>query len=149
MKSAMKFGFLALVASAGLLAQAGVAHADPHGWHNGGPKYWHEDNRYHGRPVVVNRYVAPPRYVFRDNDRIVINDYIARDWRPLPRAYAPRYLIGAPLAYGVDYYPVPQDVLVQLQPVPYGYQYVRVDDDVLLLDATANVIDAVAHLNHR
>lgn len=161
MKRIIKFGFLTLMAGAGLMAGAHAAQAEPHGWHNGGPKYNQHDNRYNDRddrryddhdrggyyrrPVVINQWNTP-RYVIRDRDRVVVRNYIGHTWRPGYSHYAPRYLIGAPLAYGVDYYPVPQHVLVQLAPVPRGYRYVRVDNDVLLLDATARVIDAIARL---
>jgi hypothetical protein len=165
MRRILQSGFLTLLAIAGIFAASGNAQAEPHGSRNGGPKYSQNDNRYpdrkdygrdykrwdhygrdYRRPVVVNRY-APPRHAIRDRDRVVIRNYVSRTWQPMRVSYAPRYLIGAPLAYGVPYYAVPRDVLVQLAPVPYGYRYVRVDDDVLLLDAAATVIDAVARLS--
>jgi Ni/Co efflux regulator RcnB len=63
----------------------------------------------------------------------------------LPPSYAKRYLIGAPLPSYVRYYPVPRDVLVRMRPVPRGYEYVRVDNDVLLISLlTREVLDAVS-----
>jgi Ni/Co efflux regulator RcnB len=154
MKTSFKYGLLALVMSAGLIGSALPAHAEDHGWHNGGPKYQsHHDNRYdnsshyYGRGTHYQTQYRRPVVVIQNHDRVVLRDYVHRNWRPLRVNYAPRYFVGAPLPRYVTYYPVPNDVLVQLQPVPYGYRYVRVDDDILLLDATANVIDAIAQLS--
>lgn len=149
------------MAISAMLAGAHTAQAEPHGWRNGGPKYNQHDNRYRNdrhdrydrydrygrdnRVVVVKRY--EPRYVIRDRDRVIVRDYIRDTYRPVRYYSSPRYLIGAPLAYGVPYYTVPQHVLVRLAPVPRGYRYVRVDNDVLLLDAAARVIDAIARLS--
>ena len=59
-----------------------------------------------------------------------------------------RYMVGYRLPETVLYYPVPRDVVVHLHPVPTGYQYVRVDNDVLLMEAaTRQIIDAVVVLS--
>jgi Ni/Co efflux regulator RcnB len=58
-----------------------------------------------------------------------------------------RYEVGSRLPQTVLYYPVPRDVVTQLRPIPTGYQYVRVDNDVLLMQsATRQIIDAVVVL---
>ncbi len=54
------------------------------------------------------------------------------------------YLVGAPLPAGVAYYAVPRYVLSRMAPVPAGYRYVRVDNDVLLMaEAARLILDAV------
>lgn len=58
-----------------------------------------------------------------------------------------RYLVGYPLPDKILYYPVPRDVVKPLRPVPTGYQYVRVDNDVLLMESsTRQIIEAVVVL---
>ncbi len=59
-----------------------------------------------------------------------------------------RYVVGRPLPDGVFFQPISGDLLGHLQPVPYGYRYVRVDEDVLLIsEASKHVIDAVTLLS--
>jgi Ni/Co efflux regulator RcnB len=66
----------------------------------------------------------------------------------LPPGHAKRYMIGQPLPAAIAYYPIPHDLLVQLEPVPVGYEYVRVDRDILLIsEATHHVIDAITLLS--
>lgn len=100
--------------------------------------------------------------VIEGRDRVVIRDYLAEDYRThcppglakkrngcLPPGQAKkRYVIGQPLPGNVVLLPVPRDLLLQLQPVPAGYQYVSVDKDVLLIsEASKKVIDAVTLLS--
>ncbi len=102
------------------------------------------------------------RYVIIRSDRDHIRHYIQEDYRSscppglakkrngcLPPGQAKkRYVIGRPLPSYVVYEPVPDYVLYDLQPVPVGYQYVRVDRDVLLINqASHHVIDAVTLLS--
>ena len=47
----------------------------------------------------------------------------------------------------VVYYPLPPPLVQQLAPVPPGYEYVQVDNDVLLMDmANRLVADAINDL---
>lgn len=109
----------------------------------------HDDRRNNDRVVVIH-----------DHDRVVIRDYIQKDYyRHCPPGLAKkhngcmppghakkRYVVGQPLV--VVYEPVPRDVLVRLEPVPRGYRYVRVDNDVLLIsEASHHVIDAITLLS--
>ena len=65
----------------------------------------------------------------------------------LPPGQAKKWAMGQPLAHDVVWYSVPQPVLVQLQPVPVGYRYVRVGNDILLLSPqSALVVDVIAGL---
>ena len=65
-----------------------------------------------------------------------------------PPGQAKKYRVGYPLPDDVVYVPVPRDLLVHLSPVPAGYQYVKVDKDVLLIaEASKKVIDAVTLLS--
>ena len=100
--------------------------------------------------------------VIINNDRDYIRSYLHDDYvRHCPPGLAKkhngcqppgqakkRYLIGYPLPRDVVYVPVSGDLLHHLQPVPRGYQYVKVDQDVLLIaEASKKVIDAVTLLS--
>lgn len=111
----------------------------------GDNRYDRDDYRFNGSNSRWNRervvYVPARPVTIHRIDRVVVHDYISHDrWRS-PRHR--QYLIGAPLPRDIVYYPVPRPVLTRLAPVPYGYQYVRVDNDVLLLDTIGRIIDAV------
>ncbi len=163
----MKYPYLYLAA---LLAPALIAspaaaekggHGNGNGNGNGNKNYAHErhynddDSRYHssrddGRVVVII-----------DSERDYIRDYIRTDYRRhcppglakknngcQPPGQAKKYRVGYPLPDDVIYVPVPRDLLVHLSPVPSGYQYVKVDKDVLLIaEASKKVIDAVTLLS--
>jgi hypothetical protein len=58
------------------------------------------------------------------------------------------WAIGQPLPAGIAYYPLPPVLLGQLSPVPAGYQYVRVANDILLMAVgTGMIAAAVADLS--
>lgn len=115
----------------------------------------YDDNRTHrdaqGNAISYNDY-------FRDSHRSAVHDYYAKEFRAgncppglakkhngcLPPGQAKKWRVGQPLANNVQYYPLPPAVVSSLGQPPAGYQYVRVDNDVLLLGtATRMVIDAI------
>jgi Ni/Co efflux regulator RcnB len=113
-----------------LLAGAGAASAQPHNDRNNGPDRGHQsqnnnnnNNGYERRAdrlYKANRY-QPPR------------GYQARQWRhgdKLPTAYRSK-------SYVVDYR------TYHLAPPPRGYQYVRVNNDVVLTAIASGVIASV------
>jgi len=96
------------------------------------------------------------RVVVTNSDRETISHYLSENYRSscppglakkrngcLPPGQAKkRYSVGQPLL--VQWHSLPHPLLVQLQPVPVGYQYVMVDKDVLLIsEASKHVIDAI------
>ena len=52
------------------------------------------------------------------------------------------WAIGQPLPAGVAYYPMPPVLLGQLSPLPAGYEYVRVANDILLMAVGTRMIAA-------
>lgn len=102
------------------------------------------------------------RAYIRDSDKVIIRQYIVNDYRAryhcppglarkhngcLPPGHA-RYYIGQPLPSYLEWRPVPRPLLVRLQPVPYGYRYIMVDNDVLLMsEASHEIIDAITLLS--
>jgi hypothetical protein len=148
---------LALVIPALLIGLASPAWADKDKDNKGKGKHGHGDRG--GGPVVVQ----PVRVVVPDRDRTVVYQYYRTEFSAgrcppglakkgngcLPPGQAKKlWVIGQPLPPAVIYEPVPPTVVQQLAPVPPGYGYVRVDNDVLLMDMTNRVVaDAVNDLN--
>jgi len=57
------------------------------------------------------------------------------------------WALGQPLGAGIAFYPLPGALLAQLSPVPDGYQYVRVANDILMMAiGTRLIAGAVADL---
>ncbi len=55
------------------------------------------------------------------------------------------WVVGQPLAPEIVYYPLPRELYTQLTPPPYGYDYVRVDNNVLLINATSRLIAQILY----
>lgn len=65
----------------------------------------------------------------------------------LPPGQTVNYVMGQPLPSTVVVYTVPRVVVMQLPVAPYGYRYVRVGNDILLLSAqTSLVVDVITAL---
>jgi hypothetical protein len=147
---------LALVIPALVLGVASPAWADRDKGSKGKHRHGHR-----GGPVVV--VVQPVRVVVPDYRAIVYqyhrNEFYAGRCPPglvkkgngcLPPGQAKKQppVIGQPLPPAVVPQPVPPAVAQQLAPAPPGHEYVRVDDDVLLMDkANRMVADVVNGLN--
>jgi hypothetical protein len=142
---------LALVIPALVLGFASSAWAekdkDKGNKHGHGPKG--------GQAVIVQ----PVRFVIPDRDRLLVYSYYRTEFVSvgrcppglakkgngcLPPGQAARptkvWVVGQPLPPAIVYDPVPAPVLQQLEPVPPGYGYVRVDNDVLLMDMTNRMV---------
>ena len=50
------------------------------------------------------------------------------------------WVIGQPLPPQIAYEPMPRALWTQLTPPPYGYEYVRVADDIVLMSTETRVI---------
>ena len=148
---------LALVLPALLIGLASPAWADKDKDKGGKGKH---GQGHGGGPAVV---VQPMRVVVPDRDRAVVYQYYRTEYSAgrcppglakkgngcLPPGQAKKlWVIGQPLPPAVVYQPVPPVVVQQLAPVPPGYEYVRVEDDVLLMDMTNRMVaDVVTDLN--
>ncbi|MEZ5692042.1 MAG: hypothetical protein R3D71_10330 [Rickettsiales bacterium] len=113
-------------------------------------KEHHSDARHHDGKYGVNVSIS-----FNDNQRRDTYNYLSRKYgKPcppglakkhngcLPPGQVKKYRVGYPLMYGG--HDIPRDLYDILQPAPYGYRYVMVDKDVLLIsEGTKKVIDAI------
>lgn len=62
----------------------------------------------------------------------------------LPPGIAKRWAMGQPLPKGIDLARLPEDLRRRLGLPPPGYEYGRVDDDVVLIEiATRKVVEAI------
>lgn len=155
-KTILGLTLVTLCAGASLPAFADDHHGNGHGNGRGNS----EQHRYEQRSEYnrYNHYYDDERYYERSNPRYIIIDdrdrYVIRDYMGHnPHGYGPppgrgykkvTYIIGRPLPRTVIWEPLPYELRTQLRPAPRGYQYVKVDRDVLLISqATKNVIDAV------
>ena len=147
---------LALVIPALLIGLASPVWADKDKDNKGKGKHGHGDRG--GGPAVV---VQPVRVVVPDRDRAIVYQYYRTEFSAgrcppglakkgngcLPPGQAKKQLwvVGQPLPPAVLYEPVPRAVVQQLGPVPPGYDYVRVDNDVLLMDMTNRMVADVVN----
>lgn len=58
----------------------------------------------------------------------------------MPPGQARNWAVGQPIPRGVTVYSVPQPVIVQLPPAPYGYRYVRLGSDIVLVQRQNNLV---------
>jgi len=116
-----------------------------------------------GQTVIAPQ---PVRVIVPDCDRTVVYTYYRTEFAAgrcppglarkgngcLPPGQARKlWAVGQPLPPTVVYYPVPPVLVQQLAPVPPGYEYVQVDNDVLLMDMVnrmvADAIDGLYELD--
>ena len=106
---------------------------------------------------------AAPQVVIHDRDRNAVYSYYRTQYAAghcppglakknngcLPPGQAKKlWVIGQPLGVGIAFYPLPGVLLAQLSPVPDGYQYVRVANDILMMAiGTRMIAGAVADLS--
>jgi Ni/Co efflux regulator RcnB len=114
--------------------------------------------------VIEQRAVAPSivvpyqQVVVVDRDRNLVrtyyrNEYAAGRCPPglakknngcLPPGQAKKmWSVGQPLPPQVVYYPIQRELWTQLTPPPYGYEYVQVDDDIVLMLTATRMIAAL------
>ena len=110
------------------------------------------------QPPFQSIVVQPMRVFIPDRDRAIVYQYY-RSQYPVGRcppglakkgngclppgqaAKPPKvWVVGQPLPPAVVYQPVPPVVVQRLEPVPDGYGYVQVDNDVLLMDMANRVV---------
>ncbi len=98
--------------------------------------------------------IQPGTY-FNDQQRTVVREYYVQNYSNgkkcppglakknngcTPPGQARNWVVGRPVPTGVTIYAVPQPVIVQLPPVPYGYRYARIGGDIVLVQQQNNLI---------
>ena len=100
--------------------------------------YFNEQQRTQARQYYSQRYGAgracPPGLAKKNNGC-------------LPPGQARHWAVGQPIPRNVTVYAVPQPLVVQLPPAPYGYRYARLGNDIVLVQQQNNlIIDIIAGL---
>ena len=108
-----------------------------------------------GGPIAVVPY---QQIVVVDRDRTLVrtyyrDEYVAGRCPPglakknngcLPPGQAKKtWVVGQPLPPEVVYYPIQRELRTQLTPPPYGYEYVLVDNNIVLIATASRVIAAL------
>ena len=122
------------------------------------PSAWADNGKGHGEGHKKGPSIAAaPAIVVVERDRAAVYSYYRtefvagrcppglakKDNGCLPPGQAKRlWMLGSPLPPPVAFYPLPAPLLAQLTPAPVGYQYVRVDNDILLMASGSRVVTA-------
>ncbi|MDP2333845.1 MAG: DUF1236 domain-containing protein [Reyranella sp.] len=147
------------------LASPALADNDNNKGRGGGAKAEKSDNdrgrgndgpTFKRRAVPGSSAVVPYQQIVivdRDRDRVHTyyrTEYAAGRCPPglakknngcMPPGLANRaWIIGQPLPPEIVYHPMPRELWSQLTPPPYGYEYVRVNDDIVLISPATRVI---------
>lgn len=109
----------------------------------------------HQDEVTIVAPGLPGTFIVAEADRRELRNYLTRTYRsecPPGTTKIGRecdtsgkkthHIIGQPLPEGVIYDPVPNEVISVVRPVPTGYRYVRVGNDVYLV-TTTNVVTEI------
>lgn len=140
------WGAVALVAAAPAFAKDhGEGHGNGHGHGHGKGQDQHEERVDELRPGAYFRQEQ------RENaHRYYVEHYQRAGHCPpglakkgngcMPPGQARKWAVGEPIPRGVVLYPVPQPMLVQFPPAPYGYHYARVGPDIVLVRNSNNIV---------
>ena len=113
-------------------------------------------------PAAGQSQGAHSAFVVGDQDRSTVSSYYREEFARgncppglakkdngcMPPGLAKKeWQVGQPLPSSVTYYPLPPQLYTRLSPPPPGYEYVRVNDDVLLMQtANRSVANLVVNL---
>jgi len=128
------------------IALSGPALAQGQGQGQGGGKGNAQPGPQQGNVVVTDRDRSSVQTYYR-------NEFARGNCPPglakknngcLPPGQAKKlWNVGQPLPPTLVFYPLPAGLLSTLTPPPPGYQYVRVDDDVLLMITATRIITSL------
>ena len=140
-------------------------HGNGRGHEGKGEKHDNDQGRGNGGAIIERQIVVVPQQVVPhqqivivDRDRDMVRTYYRNEYSAgrcppglamknngcLPPGQVNRvWAVGQPLPPEIVYYPMPRELYTQLSPPPYGYEYVRVDDNVMLMSTTTRVISGL------
>lgn len=150
-----------LVAAPALSKGKGDNDNDDHGKGNGKHSQKFEDKQdkreakeYKKAEKRERKEIQPGSY-FNDQQRTLVREYYVQNYSNvkkcppglakknngcMPPGQARNWVVGQPVPRGVTVYAVPQPVIVQLPPAPYGYRYARIGGDIVLVQQQNNLI---------
>ena len=146
-----------LVLALALSLVAGGALADKPEWAGGGKnKKARQEERDHGEHG--DRQGGTLIIGFGSDDRRVVRDYYGTQARAghcppglakkqngcLPPGQAKKWRKGQPLGRDIEYFDLPQDLMLRLPPPPPNHRYVQVAGDILMIAiGSGMVVDAI------
>ncbi|MFN3569055.1 MAG: RcnB family protein [Polaromonas sp.] len=113
------------------------------------------ESKEQGKAAKRERKDIQPGTYFNDQQRTVVRQYYETNYSNgkkcppglakknngcMPPGQARSWTVGQPIPRGVTTYAVPQPVIAQLPPAPYGYRYARIDGDIVLVQQQNNLI---------
>lgn len=145
------------LAASPVLADNGGEHG--HGKGHGNARHEQQDRAPRGQRQVQD---VPVGGYFNDRNRVAVRRYFADQYGHgkrcppglakkhngcMPPGQERKLAVGERVPGGVTLYPVPQAVIVQLPPPPYGYRYARIGNDIVLVrNDTQLIVDIIAGL---
>lgn len=121
----------------------------------------HEDKK-HKKEMKHEREDIKYGTYFNEQQRVYARDYYSQHYGNgkkcppglakknngcMPPGQVRNWVVGQPIPRGVTVYAIPQPVILQLPPAPYGYRYAQIGGDIVLVQRQNNVIvDIIAGL---
>lgn len=145
---------IATLLLAGPALSKGKDDDDNRGKGNGKHAQKHE-SKAHDKAAKRERKEIEAGTYFNDQQRTVVRQYYTQNYANgkkcppglakknngcLPPGQARSWVVGQPIPRGVTTYSVPQPVILQLPPAPYGYRYTRIGGDIVLVQQQNNLI---------
>lgn len=127
---------------------------EDHGNGNGKHGQKHADKEERKAEKRERKEIQPGTY-FNDQQRTYVREYYVQNYGKgkkcppglakknngcMPPGQVRNWAVGQPVPRGVTVYTVPQPVIRQLPPAPYGYRYVLIGGDVVLVQQQNNLI---------
>ena len=130
-----------------------------HGKDKHAQKYEHKrdkrEEKYARKAEKRERKEIKPGTYFNDDQRVVVREYYVQRYSNrkncppglaqknngcMPPGLVRNWTVGQAVPAGVVVYAVPQPVIRQLPPAPYGYRYARIGGDIVLVQQQNNLI---------
>ena len=134
-------------------------HGHGHGKDKHAQKYEHkrakQEAKYARKAEKRERKEIKPGTYFNDEQRVVVREYYVQRYSNrkncppglakknngcTPPGLVRNWTVGQAVPAGVIVYAVPQPVIRQLPPAPYGYRYARIGGDIVLVQQQNNLI---------
>ena len=113
------------------------------------------ESKERGKAEKRERKEIQPGSYFNDQQRTVVREYYVQNYSNgkkcppglakknngcMPPGQTRNWTVGQRVPQGVTIYSVPQPVIAQLPPAPYGYRYARIGGDIVLVQQQNNLI---------
>jgi Ni/Co efflux regulator RcnB len=130
-------------------------HGNGHGNNKHAEKFEKKEHKHAEKAERRERKEIEQGRYFNDQQRTYVREYYSHNYDQgkkcppglakknngcMPPGQARKWEIGQPIPRNVILYSVPQPIVVQLQPAPYGYRYGRLGGDIVLIQIQGNLV---------